>query len=121
MENRMNEIDEIFEKMDSSQIDNEIRISIADLILKNIELKKESLGAWEKSFFAQSISNLATNITSSFQPTDSWLRLSLVNLEKALVPIEERNEEFAKRVNQVDSISYQMLVDATSSIKDGLA
>ncbi len=113
----MSEIDELFEKVNEGPIDNDLRLSIADTISVHIDERKESLGSWEKSLFAQAISALAMNVGAKCQPTDSWLRLCLVALEKALVPKEERNEEYTKRDEQVEAITYGMLVDAIDELK----
>ena len=66
----MSEIDDLFERINSGPVDNNLRIAIADLLLKYIEQEKDSLGTWEKSLFAQSVSALSTNVSSKFQPTD---------------------------------------------------
>ena len=113
----MTQIDTLFERIGNGEIDNDIKKSIADLLLSKIEEKKNAMGTWEKSLFGESISALFTNINSEFQPTDSWLRLSLVSLEKALVPKEERNEEYTTRNEEIESITYEMLKNAVESIK----
>ncbi len=113
----MSEIDNLFEKVNEGPISNELRLSIADTILAHIDKCKDSLGSWEKELFAQSLSALAMNISAKNEPTDSWLRLCLVALEKALVPKNERNEEYTKRDEQVESITYDMLVGAIDELK----
>ena len=113
----MSEIDNLFLRINDDPIDGNLRIDIADLLLKCIEEKKESLGVWEKSLFAQSVSCLNTNLGSNYQPTDSWLRLCLVSMEKALVPPEQRGETNTGRDQQVDSITFEMLHDAVNSLK----
>jgi len=116
----MNEFDALFEKIGNGQIDNTLKISIADLLLAKIEEKKNDLGTWEKSLFAQAVSALSTNVGSDYQPTDSWLRLCLVSLEKAMVPKEARNEEYTQRNSEIESISYEMLKNAVKNIKGKL-
>lgn len=116
----MTEIDTLFEKIGNGQIDNELRNSIADLLLAKIEEKKSDLGTWEKSLFGKAVSALFTNISSDFQPADSWLRLCLVSLEKALVPKNKRSEEYTTRNEEIDSITYEMLINAVKSIKVNL-
>jgi len=94
--------------------------SIADLLLEKIEEKKNDLGTWEKLLFGEAVSALFTNVNSEFQAPDAWLRLCLISLEKALIPKDERNEEYTTRNEEIESITYEMLKSAVESIKERL-
>ena len=113
----MDKIDLLFQKINDGPIDADLRTEIADTILEFLEQKKDSMGTWEKSLFAQAIGNLSTNVNSAYQTTDSWLRLCLIALEKAIVPEDQRNEAYTNRTEQVDSITYELLEGFVNQIK----
>jgi len=54
---------------------------------------------------------------SSHQPTGSWLRLCLFNLEKALVPKEQRNENYTPRNRQLDALTFEQLKEALELVR----
>ncbi len=107
----MNDIHAIFEKLDTDVPAKEIRQAIAALIAKCLKKKSQSLGYWEKLHFLSAISALAWNRGSSSQPTSTWLRLCLVNIEKALVPKNQRNENYGRKDSQIDALTYEQLVN----------
>lgn len=112
----MKKIDEIFIRLSSGEEVGSIRLDIANLIAEHLYDLRDSLGYWEKAHFAQAIASLGWNMNSSNQPTGSWLRLSLVNLEKALVPAEARNESYGKRDGQLDALTYEQLLSAIQAL-----
>lgn len=115
------DVDSIFQKLDTGEDINKIRGKIADLIFNYLQLMEKPLGYWEKMYFANSIVALAWNINSSHQPPpDSWLRLCLVNLEQAFVPREQRNENYTPRNSQIDSITFERLIEAIKEIRTRL-
>jgi hypothetical protein len=112
----MQEIDVLLERINVDEVTPDLKRDIAQLIRNKIEEHRDSLGTWEKVYFAHSISALATNLNARFQPTDTWLRLCLVSLEKALIPIDERSPEANDPDPNVDIITYEMLVEAIESM-----
>jgi hypothetical protein len=52
------------------------------------------------------------------QPTTAWLRLCLIDLEKALTPKEERNDRYFRPGAEADAAdrSYEQLVATLDSI-----
>jgi len=44
-------------------------------------------------FFSEAILDISNNIKHNEQPTKSWLKASLHNIEKALTPVEQRDEQ----------------------------
>ena len=113
----MERIETLVERINNESVTGEIRTEIAELIREQIELHKESLGTWEKTYFALSISSLATNLNAQFQPTEFWLRYCLVSLEKALVPAIERSPESNDPDETVDWITYDLLIEAVESLR----
>jgi len=107
----MDEIDILFMRLDQDQNIDDVRLDIADLIAKCLNEKRDNFGYWEKAHIANAIALLAQNVFSSRQPTTAWLRASLVNLDKALVPPDQRSETYTRRDNQLDSLTFEQLID----------
>lgn len=95
----------------------EIRRAIAELIVHRLQAVKESFGYWEKIHFADAISSLALNVNSLHQPTFAWLRLCLVDLEHALVPADQRNENYTPRDQRYDAVTYNELMEAIEGVR----
>jgi len=115
----MREVDAIRRKLDSKGNIGEIRSDIADLIASQLQRAGKALGYWEKAHFANAIAALAWNIHSRHQPTVTWLRLCLVNVEKALVPADRRDESCTPRDNQLDALTYEQLTEALEMVRGG--
>lgn len=90
----------------------DVRIAITNLIESCLEEVKSSLGYWEKECLAQSIASLNWNINSPPQGSYAWLKLCLVNLEKMLVPIDQRSSRCAIRDEHVNALSYEQFVNS---------
>jgi hypothetical protein len=88
------EIDAIFQRLNEDDDIGGIRNDIADLISQYLHEMQETLGYWEKLYFAGAIAALSAN--KAVQPTPIWLRLCLVNLEKAFVPASPDREATQK-------------------------
>lgn len=117
----MQEVDSILEKLDNDGDIVEIRIAIADLIIDQLRRVRGSFGYLEKFFFASAIAAFAFNIGSRYQPTNSWLRLCLVDLEKALEPAEQWDENYAPQDAQLESLTCDQLMDDIETMrKSGL-
>ena len=115
----MEEIDKLFERIDQGQNVDQIRIDIADLIGKSLYSMCDSFGYWEKVHMANAIGLLAWNINASLQHPSAnatfWLRLSLVNGEKAFVPHDQRSENGTHVNGRLDAITFdQLLADIIS-------
>lgn len=109
-------VDSILQQLDENHRDiKEIRCAIADLIEHHLQALKSSLGYWEKAHFANAIASLAWNINSRHQA--AWLRLCLVNVEKALVPANQRNENYTPRDNQLEALTYEQLIEDINSLR----
>ena len=106
----MARVSEFFQRISEGKIDANLRIDILEEILGCLELKKDTMGTWEKTLFAQSLAYLSTNVASKSQSTSLWLRLCLVCLEKAMIPEKDRNEEYTDGSEVIESIDYGFLV-----------
>ncbi len=103
----MNQFDKMFARIKHDPPSRELRLAVLDLIAACLEQTKHSLGYWEKENIAGAIAALAWNLTSNQSVTDAWLRLSVVRAEKTLVPKEQRDEEYGRKDDAVDSLTYQ--------------
>ncbi len=106
----MVEIDALFERLDKDRDVDRIRLDIAGLIAKQLAQARESFGYWEKAHFAQAIAALAWNVNLGNRDTTSWLRLCLVNLELAHVPLAQRSEDYTPRNKQIDALTFDELM-----------
>jgi hypothetical protein len=93
-----------------------IRASIADMIFRHLQAAEHSLDAWQKAHFLNAISALALNVNSLQQPTVSWLRLCLVDLEKAITPEYQRGNDSTQRNIDLELVTYERLMDALDSV-----
>lgn len=106
----MEKIDALFEKLNQNQNVNEIRVDIVDLIMECLNEIRSNFGNWEKIHLANAIALLAQNIYSTHQPSNAWLRASLVYVEKSFLPPDQRSECFGQRENPFDSLTFDQLV-----------
>ena len=113
----MTEVDAILRKLDNGGDIAEVRNEIANLIGDRIRQVRGLLGYWEKAHFANAIASFAWNTNSQHQPTTSWLRLCLVNLEKSLVPASQRNENYTPRDHELDALTYEQLMEALEMVR----
>lgn len=82
---------------------------IATAIGACLEEVKDRLSYWEKTHLASALSALAWNLHSRRKPTDAWLRLALVNAEKALAPSSKRNDNYGRSDPEINKLTYQQL------------
>ncbi len=95
-----------------------VRNAIANLILDHLQAMKDSLGYWETTHFANAIAALAMNVNSMRQPTTVWLRLCLVDLEKVLAPLNQRNESHLLQDEQLKALTYEQLKALIDAIRE---
>jgi len=93
-----------------------IRSAIVDLMFHHLRATEESLDDWQKVHFLNAISALALNVNSLQQPTASWLRLCLVDLEKAITPSYQRGNDLPPRNIDLELITFERLMEALDSI-----
>lgn len=117
----MNRVDELFEQVANGAIDLGLRIAILDEVVHCLESKKDELGTWEKSLFAHSLAYLAINSMSPNQPTSLWLRICLSSLEKAMVPKDERNDDYTVDTEATDSLTYEFLLREAGKVRQLVA
>jgi hypothetical protein len=92
------------------------RSAIVDLLLYHLHAAQHTLDDWQKVHFLNAISALALNVNSLQQPTVSWLRLCLVDLEKAITPQYQRSNDLPPRNIDLELITYERLMEALDSI-----
>jgi hypothetical protein len=92
------------------------RVQLVELIFQHLHRIGNSLDDWEKSHFGYAIVALALNVNSMQQPTNAWLRLCLIDLEKALTPKGERNERSFRPGTDVADRSYDQLAATLDSL-----
>ena len=109
-------IDAIFQMLHEGSDIRETRKAIAGLIVEQLEEGRDSFGHWEKAHFANAIAALAWNMNSSDRSSQAWLRLCLVNVEKALIPKDQRNEHYGRRYDQFDWLSVEQLLQSVREL-----
>jgi hypothetical protein len=93
-----------------------VRAAIIDLTFQHLQAAQHSLDGRQKLHFLNAISALALNVNSLQQPTASWLRLCLVDLEKAIAPASQRGSDEAPREIDPELVTYERLMDALDSV-----
>jgi hypothetical protein len=112
----MQTFDSLLLQLNDLQNISALRVELVLLIFQNLYLLKDSLDDWEKDHFGNAISSLALNVNSMQQPTNAWLRLCLIDLEKALTPKGERNERSFRPGTDVADRSYDQLAATLDSL-----
>jgi hypothetical protein len=107
----MEEIDALFQRLNEGNDIGEIRNDIADLISQCLQQMQGALDYWEKLYFAHAIAALGWNKVPGAQPTPVWLRLCLVDLEKAFVPAEQRDEDHVPKDDQIEALTFEQLME----------
>jgi hypothetical protein len=113
----MHKIESLLQQLDGNCDPKEAKHAVADLIVTNLQAMKDSLGYWETTHFANAIAALSLNMNSLRQPTTAWLRLCLVDLEKVLVPESQRNENYLLKDKQLESLTYEQLMETLESVR----
>lgn len=93
-----------------------LRLEIVVIIRECLEARKDSFGDWEKTHFSNAIGALGLNIHSRQQPTIAWLRLCLLDLERAVLPVTQRDPKFRVPDPSLRELSYERMVGAIDSI-----
>ena len=114
---RLNQLDHCLQMIAWGKVDGALQNEIADKILELLEQEKASLGAQKKTLFAQAIRALSTSINSNYQPNETALKRSLTALQKAVTSKYEPGEPYAKRDDESENTSYEMLVTTVKMIK----
>jgi len=118
MKKSMKDVDSILKDIEKNGDIKDIREAIADLIVDRLKSVKNSLGYWEKLYFATAIINLNANINLLHQPRIFLLRICICNLEKAFIPATERDESYIRQDKQIDSLTYEQFMEELESIRN---
>lgn len=96
--------------LDREDVDKDFRSEIGALIIEILEEMRDTLGYWEKLNIARSIDALGWNTYAIKQPTNSWLRLCLISLRRAIAPRDDSKEKFTRRVDDIDEFTCEQLL-----------
>lgn len=113
----MKSVASILQQIDENCDIKAVRATIADLIEDHLQALKDSLGYWEKFHFANAIACLAWNINTRHQPTTAWLRVCLANIEKALIPENQRDENYTPREHQFEALTHEQFIDDLNTLR----
>ncbi|MEX3896371.1 hypothetical protein [Paraburkholderia sp. BR10954] len=107
----MDEIEALAARVDYDPDVDALRLAIADLIGSLIAERRDALGYWEKHWFAQALASLAWNVGGRHRDSTAWLRLSLVALQTALVPLARRSDDYAPLSADIEALTAEQLLD----------
>ena len=107
----MGEIEALAVRIRQGKDIDQVRRELAAFIRRELDARRESLGTWERMYFAHAVKDLHHNQEGGHQPTNQWLMRSLVNAHKACVPPEERDETYVQP-EDVSWITYDLISDS---------
>jgi hypothetical protein len=113
----MDQFGDWHQRISEGKVDSVLKNEIADKILELLKQKKDSLGEWEKMYFAQAITAFSINVNSMYQPTEAGLILCLNTLQKVMIAEIERDESYTKMDIGRELFSYSKLIAAVENIK----
>jgi hypothetical protein len=116
----VDKIRSILEKLETLEDVNPVRGEIVDLIVECLEAKKECFGDWERTHFSNAIGTFGLNIHSAPQPTVAWLRLCLIDLERAVAPVNQQDRNYRSPDPSLRDVTYQQLKGAVNSLEQEL-
>src|SRR5436190_15071828 len=93
-----------------------VRGQIIGLLFDSLKAKEHVLEDWEKTHFSNAIGALTLNIHSAHQPTFSWLRLSLSDLERAIAPPKLRIANYCSPDPGMRDVTYSQLMGAVEAL-----
>jgi hypothetical protein len=96
----------------------EIQRALGDLLIETLEhIGEKELGYWEKEQLSFGINRYAGNVTA-WAPGAFGIRMCLQAMDNALIPRNERNEDYTEDVDPyVDSLTFERLVHAVRKIR----
>jgi hypothetical protein len=93
-----------------------VRRAVLDLILHQLHALQAVPMHWEKAHFANAVAALGMNIHSIYQPTDAWLRLALVDFQKAVLAIKPETP-YRELNRHLDMITLEELIATVETLK----
>jgi hypothetical protein len=114
----MEPFDSLYRQVNDLDNISAFRVQLVELISQHLHRLGDALDDWEKDHFSDAIVALGLNVNSKQQPTNVWLRLCLIDLEKALTPKGERKGRYFRPGAEADAAdrSYEQLVAVLDSI-----
>lgn len=107
----MTNIQSVLMRLNENHPINEIQQDVVDLIAEALTDMRANLGYWEKAHLAWAIAASGWNLRSTGRPPKAWLRLALVNLDKARVSPAERDESYIPKDESIDALSFRDLAN----------
>ncbi len=93
-----------------------VRTAIIQLIRQLLNDRQDSLDEWEKAHLTNAINALGVSVEGGDQSQNTWLRLCLADLAKALTPSEQRGDFILDRPVAVESMTHETLMQALESV-----
>lgn len=112
----MDKINDLYERISNGDDLDEVRNDIVMLIREILSENSDEISNWKKSHIASAIGSLSWNISQQLKSSDAWLRVCMMNIEKSLVPENERNDNSLSDVEVLNKITAQQLLEAISSL-----
>lgn len=116
----MSEIDAILSLIDDNADLTEIRLRIADEIIRQLRGKRHALGYWEIAHFTNAIGSLSINLNAPAQPTAAWLKTCVIDLEKAMLPPDARDDAYIPRARTAEPLNYEQLMQAIQTVRHNI-
>lgn len=98
-----------------------IRAAILKLLRHGIGVRKDTLQDRENEHFSNAITALTMNMQAARQPSYSWLRLCLVDLEKAIGLTVPNDGNRHSPDSSVSSAKYANLMNAVAALERELS
>jgi hypothetical protein len=94
-----------------------LRAEIVESIVVVLNDRKDNLDYWEKIHIGSALSALSMNLGRGDPTSLLWLNLCMVNLDKALVAEDQRDEGYAPRYKAIAQITYAQLQEAAEILR----
>jgi len=110
----------LLHQLDNVQNVDVLRLAIVAHVHKRLHEQDGRLDDWETTHLANAIGALELNVNAVQQPTIAWLRLCLVDLQRALMPEADRHETVVLRSDDGVRITREQLIEAVDAIAQNL-
>jgi hypothetical protein len=118
VEKAVEKINALLGKLDAEDSDvPALRTEILSLILECLSTRESMFEDWEKTHFSNAIGALGLNIHSLPQPTVAWLRLALIDLQRAMASAPERDPNFRSPDPSLRDVTYPQLRGALEALR----
>ena len=98
-----------------------IRVSILAMLRDSIDARKNTLQEKESEHFTNAITALRMNMHATIQPSYLWLRLCLVDLEKAIASTILHDGDQPAAESSAGDTQYAKLMNAVAALERELS